>query len=72
MQIEITFTCQECELHNTLRTDTSNHGTLVLVGLTDVKNALVIDLACKCGHVSGELGLGYRFIREKHQPSIDR
>jgi hypothetical protein len=84
MQIRIGWTCRECELDQELVTDSSNHGALMDVdrpGLAHelagqvgrVPRSLLLALGCKsCGHVSGELGLGYRFRREEHAPSWER
>ena len=74
MQIEITFNCCECGQENTLGTDTSDYGFLKASAhglLHTVEIALPLDLSCRCGHVSGELGLGYRFL-QKHRPSHEK
>ena len=75
-QIELTFTCRECGQETTLRTDTSNYGVLgeahndnIGRAVPIVNIALAQDLRCEwCHHISGELGLGYRF-QEQHKPN---
>lgn len=78
MQINLTFTCRECGEDQTIRTDTSDYGVLfasVTPGFSEpvVHPAKVLSLGCQaCGHVSGELGLGYIFRPEQHAPSHER
>jgi len=83
MQINIGFTCRECGEDQEFVIDTSNYGVLVAVdhgsppaiaetGFWSWTKTELIELVCKdCAHVSGELGLGYRF-REEHRHSWER
>jgi len=74
MQVTITFTCRECGEDQERITDTHNYGVLVVEdqGLVTVPGAELVRLSCShCGHVSGELGLGYRFLAE-HRPSWEK
>ena len=74
MQIEITFACRECGQDTTLRTDTSDYGVLSdnLTTVTLILAGSRRDLYCPhCGHISGQVGLGYRFL-ESHRPSHER
>ena len=78
MQIEITFTCRECGKENTLHTDTSYYGVLEEAYNGDLeRDVLIVDpatalgLGCPCGHISSELGLGYRYLSE-HRPANER
>ena len=72
MQITSTWTCRECEYDQEDLTDTSGFGflspseTLVQSSVTDhpLKRRA-------CGHVSGILGLAYRF-EEAHRPKRER
>ena len=57
MQIYLTFTCRECGEENTLRTDTADYAP-------DVRWVL----RCPCGHVSGNVFLGYEYLIS-HRPS---
>lgn len=68
MQIDHTFTCRDCGREQTIRTDTADYGHLNGPYLAqgdhqyhDVDQVYVLPLRCPCGHVSGELGLGYVF-----------
>ena len=76
MQIEISFTCRECEQENTLRTDTANFGSIEEswdtngMPIPNVERALALELRCSCGHVSGQIGLGYGYFKQ-HRPSFD-
>jgi len=80
MQIRISWMCRECELEQELVTDTHNYGVLVALAqptspwrVVTVPDTELVALACRsCGHVSGELGLGYRFNREVSAPSWER
>ena len=74
MQIYINFTCRECGREQTIRTDTADYGVLSGPDLVqgdhlyyEVVQPHVVSLACQCGHVSAELGLGYGFL-EEHRP----
>jgi len=74
LQVRITFTCRECGDGQELITDTHNYGVLVVEDqeLATVPGAGLVQLLCShCGHVSGELGLGYRYLAE-HRPSWEK
>lgn len=74
MQIQFIFTCRSCGHIQNATTDTSKYGFLEYPDpdfhpeIQDVSRALLLELRCsQCDHVSGELGLGYRY-REEHRP----
>lgn len=80
MQITLKWTCRECGQEQETRTDTSNYGAMSPVynrkgNLTEeevVSGCVPVPLQCStCNHVSGEVGLGYRF-REERRPSHER
>jgi len=63
MQIEFWFSCRECGADTRIPWDTSHSG-----------DRDPVELKCsssRCGHVSGELRLGYAF-REEHRPSWEK
>jgi len=63
MQIEFWFTCRECGGDTRIAWDTSHSG-----------DREPVELKCsssRCGHVSGELWLGYAF-REEYLPSWEK
>ncbi len=68
MQIELVFTCRDCGRDNTTRTDTADYGVLAD---GEVTPAHTVDLLCFCGHISGQIGLGYRYGQE-HRPAWER
>jgi len=80
MEIQTTFTCRECGADTTLTTDTSNYGPMDITGQSDnwevahVPEGMILNLECQghsCGHISGQLGLGYLF-QDEHRPSHER
>ncbi len=73
MQIEIDFTCRECGEEVSLPTDTFRYGSFRVRAAKgeahfSVQVPFILDLKCSCGHISGQLGLGYRYL-EEHRPS---
>jgi len=61
MQIRLEWTCRECEQDQEIVTDTSNYGP-----------SNQVELLCPwCGHVSGQVALGYRYL-DQHRPSWER
>ena len=70
MQITLTWVCRECGQHQERLTDTSGFGFL----MKDGTRSHVEDhpLECRaCGHVSGNLGLAYRYD-EENRPRRER
>jgi len=61
VQIEFFFTCRECGAAARVPWDTSDFGKPVKLECSSFR----------CGHVSGELTLGYVY-REEHRPSWER
>lgn len=64
MRLLISFTCRECARGAEQLLDTSS---LPLQNTVQLRHD-----ADDCGHVSGELRLGYTFRREDHAPSHER
>jgi len=79
MQITLKFGCRECGQDRELLTDTSNYGVVfeldqpALAGVAaSVDDGCLLELKCvNCGHVSGEVVLGYRY-RAEHRPSHEQ
>ena len=72
MQIRLTWTCRECGCEQEELTDTSGFGFL-RPSKTRVESWVTNhSLKCRaCGHVSGIVGLAYRFD-EEHRPKRER
>ena len=65
MQLNIGFTCRDCEQDEVIRTDTAD------IGLTTLRYG--IPLQCSnCGHQSGDLYIGYAFDASRHAPPRER